>query len=153
MVVLPNSQLVFAGVGVQVRRNSTFNCRISPGITPPLPFRCKQLIGYSSSGITQNGCNFFNAAFLLVSLGSYQLWNTNNRCMQGWFKVVQTSVETLLHVRICLHATKCFPIQYWHWLSFRILLASQILEALEMRMCRKWYGDWSTSVIKWGIAF
>ena len=44
MVALPNGQPVFARVGAPVRSNSTLNCRISPGIAPPLSFRCKQLI-------------------------------------------------------------------------------------------------------------
>ena len=41
MVVLPNSQLVFAGVGPSVRSYNPCCC-IIPGIAPP--FRCKQLI-------------------------------------------------------------------------------------------------------------
>ena len=57
MVVLPNRQPVFAGVGAPVRSYNPC-CRMSPGIAPLS--RCKQLIVINLATAAR-GCSFFNS--------------------------------------------------------------------------------------------
>jgi len=60
----PHSQPVFAGMGAPVRSYNPCCC-ISPGIAPPLSFRCKQPIvvnlATAARGSPKLDCSFFNS--------------------------------------------------------------------------------------------